>query len=270
MVLAVLVAGGALGGVVLFRRPQLSPPPVFERCVATANGNSVTVTTEQSHYAALISGIAVRRGLPPRAATIALATAYQESGIRNLDYGDRDSLGLFQQRPSQGWGTVAEIMDPVYATNAFYDALIEVPGWQTGDINDTAQAVQRSGVPEGYRKHEGNARILASVLTGQSPGGLTCAVAHPGGGHPEATLASLQEALGPMGVQLGDADPGPVLTYRSDIDSLEWTVAHHAIANAADLGVRQVQVGDRVWTADSKTSEWSPADAPADGVVIRY
>ena len=71
----------------------------------------------------------------PHAAVIALATARQESGIRNLDYGDRDSLGLFQQRPSAGWGTDAEVQDPVYAANKFYDHLVEVPGWETGNGN---------------------------------------------------------------------------------------------------------------------------------------
>ena len=63
---------------------------------------------------------------------IALATAQQESRLRNLDYGDRDSLGLFQQRPSQGWGTEAQVQDPAYAAGKFYDWLVTVPGWETG------------------------------------------------------------------------------------------------------------------------------------------
>ena len=124
--------------------------------------------------AAIIAGEAERRRLPARAATIALATAWQESGLRNLDYGDRDSLGLFQQRPSQGWGSEQQIMDPWYSSGKFYEALVKVPDWQTGDINDVAQTVQRSGVPEGYRKHEGNARVWASALFGHSPAAVTC------------------------------------------------------------------------------------------------
>ena len=67
---------------------------------------------DQAHFASIIVGLSVRRKLPPRAATIAMATAYQETGIRNLDYGDRDSVGLFQQRPSQGWGTAKQLKDP--------------------------------------------------------------------------------------------------------------------------------------------------------------
>ena len=98
----------------------------------------------------------------------------QESKLRNLDHGDRDSLGLFQQRPSQGWGTPAQVQDPIYAANKFYDALIKIDGYRTGDINDVAQRVQRSGHPNGYRKHEPKARALASALMGYSEAAFTC------------------------------------------------------------------------------------------------
>ena len=104
---------------------------------------------EQTGNAALIAALSIKRGLPPRAATIALTTAYQESKILNITYGDRDSLGLFQQRPSQGWGTEKQIMDPVYSTNKFYDALVKVKGYENADITEIAQKVQRSGFPGG-------------------------------------------------------------------------------------------------------------------------
>lgn len=83
--------------------------------------------------------------------TIALATALQESALRNIDYGDRDSLGLFQQRPSQGWGTPAQIMDPVYSAGVFYDRLAEVPGYSRLPLTVAAQRVQRSGFPRRTR-----------------------------------------------------------------------------------------------------------------------
>ena len=86
-------------------RGLTEPVPGQQRCVATASNRSTVVDLDQAHFASIIAGVSVRRGLPPRAASIAIATAYQETGIRNLDYGDRDSVGLFQQRPSQGWGT---------------------------------------------------------------------------------------------------------------------------------------------------------------------
>ena len=85
----------------------------------------------------------------PHAAVIALATARQESGIRNLDYGDRDSLGAFQQRPSQGWGTPAEVMDVAHATASFLQRLVRVPGWETRRVTDVAADVQRPA--EEYR-----------------------------------------------------------------------------------------------------------------------
>lgn len=84
------------------------------------------------------------------AARIAIATAIVESGLRNLNYGDRDSIGLFQQRPSAGWGTVAQIMDPVYSAGKFYTALLALPNWATMGDGAAAQAVQRSAFPGRY------------------------------------------------------------------------------------------------------------------------
>ncbi len=127
-------------------------------------GSAVTITPEQAGNAAIIAGVAWDRGLSDRAVVIALATAQQESGLRNIDYGDRDSLGLFQQRPSQGWGTEAQVQDPVYAAGIFYDRLVTVPGWDTGRLTDVAQTVQRSGFPEAYQKHEAMAIDLTGAL----------------------------------------------------------------------------------------------------------
>ena len=106
-------------GVLNHVSPMLEP----EECTATVDGRTVELSTEQAENAALIAGVSVRRGMPARAASIALATAYQESKLYNLERGDRDSLGLFQQRPSQGWGTSAQVQDPVRASRAFYTHL---------------------------------------------------------------------------------------------------------------------------------------------------
>ena len=114
-----------------------------------------TFDPEQTGNAALIAALSIKREMPPRAATIALTTAFQESKIRNLRYGDRDSLGLFQQRPSQGWGTEKQILDPVHATNAFYDALEKYKGYETADITKIAQRVQKSGYPGGLPRPRG-------------------------------------------------------------------------------------------------------------------
>jgi hypothetical protein len=133
-----------------------------DRCAVA--GTSVVLTGEQAANAATIAGVARSRGLPDRAIVIALATAQQESRLRNLDYGDRDSLGLFQERPSQGWGSEAQVQDPVYAAGKFYDWLVTVPGWDTGRLTEIAQAVQRSGHPELYQQHEGMAVELTAAL----------------------------------------------------------------------------------------------------------
>lgn len=147
---AVAVVVGALS---VWNSVQKEPLPLADRCTATVNGYTATIDPEQARNAAIISGISVKRGLKPRAASIALATAFQESDIRNLDYGHSDSLGLFQQRPSQGWGTAEQVMDPWYSATAFYKALVRVKKWDTRDLNDVAQAVQRSAYPQAYRKH---------------------------------------------------------------------------------------------------------------------
>jgi len=146
----------------------LPTPPA--RCTVT--GASFTLTSEQAANARTIAAVATARHLPQRAVVIAVATALQETHLRNLPYGDRDSLGLFQQRPSQGWGTPAQVQDPAYAAGKFFDHLVTVPDWQTGRLTDVAQAVQRSAFPGAYQKWEPTAQSIAGSLGG--PGGLAC------------------------------------------------------------------------------------------------
>ena len=108
------------------------------------------LTPEQRQNAGIIVSTARSLNAPPRAWVIALATAMQESNLRNIPYGDRDSEGLFQQRPSQGWGTPAEVTDPVHATSTFLQRLLAVPGWDAMALTDAAQIVQRSAFPDAY------------------------------------------------------------------------------------------------------------------------
>lgn len=108
--------------------------------------------TEQIPNAKTIQATGVAMKVPTRGQIVALATALQESGLRNLDYGDRDSLGLFQQRPSQGWGTATQVRDPVQASTKFYEELLSVSGWQSMTVTQAAQAVQQSGSPDAYAK----------------------------------------------------------------------------------------------------------------------
>ncbi|MGW6912055.1 C40 family peptidase [Streptomyces sp. NPDC054940] len=119
---------------------------------------------EQMPNAEAIQATGVAMKVPARGQIVALATALQESGLRNLDYGDRDSLGLFQQRPSQGWGTATEILKPVYASTKFYETLLKVSGWQSMTVTQAAQAVQKSGYPEAYAKWEPLATALQKAI----------------------------------------------------------------------------------------------------------
>ncbi|WP_285491575.1 C40 family peptidase [Amycolatopsis taiwanensis] len=123
---------------------------------------------DQLANAAIIVAVGTQLNIPEQGQVVALAVALQESGLSNLDHGDRDSLGLFQQRPSQGWGSPAQIMNPAYAATQFYQHLLAVPGWQQMSINDAAQAVQRSGTPNAYAQHEHTAREVLAAVEGAS------------------------------------------------------------------------------------------------------
>ncbi|MFD5817602.1 heavy metal transporter [Streptomyces sp. NPDC127038] len=193
------------------------------RCkVVSANGDgaSYEFTPEQAVNAATISAVGTSRGMPERAVAIALATALQESGLRNIQHGDRDSLGLFQQRPSQGWGTEKQIMDPTYAAGVFYEHLAKVPGYSRLPLTVAAQRVQHSGFPQAYAKHEPDATLLAAALTGRAAATLTCqgrpAATPPGGPAPvRAALARdfgrdvLQEAGATVDAAGSSAAPAP-------------------------------------------------------------
>jgi peptidoglycan DL-endopeptidase CwlO len=131
-----------------------------------AGDTAATLSAEQRQNATTIIGVAKQKGAPPRAWLVALATAMQESTLRNINYGDRDSLGLFQQRPSQGWGSPAQVLDPVYSTTIFLDKLLQVPNWDRLPVTVAAQTVQRSAFPDAYAKWEGLAAELVSQLAG--------------------------------------------------------------------------------------------------------
>lgn len=263
LALVVLIAGAGIAAYVALRNWAGAPAADQQRCVARAGNQSVVLDLDQAQLTSIIVGVSVRRGLAPRAASIAMATVYQETGIRNLDYGDRDSVGLFQQRPSQGWGTAEQLMDPYYASGEFYDALVKIDGWETGDINDVAQRVQRSGYPEAYRDHEADARVLASALTGRSPAGFSCLEREGTSGNSVAAIAALEKTFG----QLTTATEGLQVTIRARNQTLAWAYAHFAVANSKAYGVTAVQVGERTWsTSDTDLPTWTEA---AGGTVVR-
>jgi hypothetical protein len=229
-------------------------------CTATASGSSVTFSPEQVANAALIAAISDKRGLPPRAASIAIATAIQESKLRNLTYGDRDSVGLFQQRPSMKvWGTREQILDPVHSTNGFYDALVKIDGYESMVITEVAQRVQRSAYPDAYADHEQEGRILASTLRGQSPAGFVCQLQPAETALPAATVAADLQAQ--LGVQA--TAEGSTLTVNAPSGQLAWAAGQWAVARAEAYGVNRVQVGDRAWSRGTGGSaeSWSTGES---------
>ncbi|MFF8855708.1 C40 family peptidase [Streptomyces althioticus] len=126
--------------------------------------------SEQIPNAATIVAAGLSLDVPKKGQIIALATAMQESRLRNLGYGDRDSLGLFQQRPSQGWGSAQQIRDPTYASEQFYKHLLKVDGWQQMTVTQAAQAVQKSGLPDAYAQWENLATALQAAIVKTFPG----------------------------------------------------------------------------------------------------
>ena len=148
-------------------------PTATSICTASFRGDSAhngNLSAAQLANAQIIAQVGINMGVPTPGEAIAIATALQESGLQNLNYGDRDSLGLFQQRPSQGWGNPAQILTPTYAAQQFYSRLLQVPGWRSMSTTDAAQAVQRSGFPDAYAKWQDEAQALATSFTG----GLNC------------------------------------------------------------------------------------------------
>jgi hypothetical protein len=209
-------------------------------------GGRFGLTTDQAQNASIIAGVAYRQGLPDHAVTVALAASLQETRLQNLPYGDRDSVGLFQQRPSEGWGSTAQLLDPSYATSAFYDRLVKIPGWQTMAVTAAAQAVQQSATPLAYGAWEGEARSLAVSLTGEVAGGLSCQFSSFGGTAPEPS--ALGQALA---TEMGSNLLGVRLGAKAG-----WQVATWAVAHAFNYHLRAVSFAGLTWQAGS--GGWAP------------
>ncbi len=261
--IAVVVAVG-----IAFNR-GLGPLPNPEGCSAHVAGTIADLSTEQAQNASVIAAIGVRRGLPARAVSIALATAYQESKLVNLNHGDRDSVGLFQQRPSQGWGTARQIENPYYAANRFYDGLVKIHGYEHMSITAAAQQVQHSGYPDAYTAHAADARALASALTGYSPAKFSCVVHTPVAAtsrRPARTVhRDLVHAFGRLPVSAHHHE----LTVRVSDGVHGWAVAHYLVAQAKRLGITELGYHGRVWSAGSSSEQgWRRVhDASATGQV---
>ncbi|MGW6685860.1 hypothetical protein [Streptomyces sp. NPDC054961] len=239
------------------------------------SGQYYEMSTEQAANATTIAAVGVSKGMPDRAVTIALATAMQESALRNLDHGDRDSLGLFQQRPSQGWGTPEQIMDPVYSAGIFYDRLADVKGYSRLPLTVAAQKVQLSAFPQAYAKHEPDATVLTSAFVGG--GHLACTGPAPSEpGDPAKVGAELARLLGKSGLQTvqtlpaapagagdgGKAVPESEVRLAAKRDGGEEAtragraLAQWAVAHSGGLSIARVSYAPHLWIAGKDGDHW--------------
>lgn len=271
--MTVLTALALIAVLAVFVGRQLDqmPSPLFSSgCSVEADGR-VELDTDQMSHAATIAAVGVRLGMPDQAVVVALATAFQESTLRNLphlgDRNDHDSLGLFQQRPSQGWGSEEEILNPRYAAERFYLALEDVDGWQTMRLTDAAQRVQRSAFPEAYQRWSQPATVLATALLGQARAAVTCTVSQVS---PVAEQASGAERIGEAliddwgeDVQVARLDDTRIEVTAENIQA-GWRYAHWLVAHGDEYGVTRVHFADLEWSAARGT--WTKAMASSSTV----
>jgi hypothetical protein len=256
-----VVVLGTVGAVVAV--VSLRPPAPFESQCTFAAGTTTSgmkdvyvITPSQAQNASIIAAVSIQKGLPDHAVTVALATAFQESELENLTYGDRDSVGLFQQRPSEGWGTTAQIEDPVYAATAFYDHLVQVPGWETMPVTEAAQMVQHSASPDAYAQWSSEAQSLARALTGEVPEGMACHLDGFGGHAPTPSALTTAAAA-----ELGAPAFGTAVTTQRGWQEAAWAVAH-----AYNYHLTSVTFAGRQWTPAA--GSWSDVSGSRPVVVV--
>lgn len=257
--LVVAVVVGAVGVGVHFLYGSVKEKLIVDHCTF---GDGYSVSSSQAAVASHMVSVVITRRLPERAATLVLAAGFQESKLRNLPagQGDRDSVGVLQQRPSQGWGTAEQLSDVRYATGAFLTALVKVPNWQSDSLATVIQSVQISADGSAYSQHEAEAQALADALTGAVPAGLTCAFPSP------TQVAAAGTVADQLAADLPVTSPS-VAAQTVTVPGAGWPTAAWLVANADRLGIEQVDHADRTWT---RTDGWQRADTAAgDAVVAR-
>ncbi len=238
-------------------------PPLCTSVPAAGADAAVSLSAEQLSNAATIVRVGQGMKVPPLGLVKAVATAWVESNLRNLNYGHSDSLGLFQQRPSQGWGDPTQVLDPQYAATKFYEALLALPDWQTSPPGVAEQQVQRSAYPDRYAPAELVAEQIITAARG--------AICGPTGGDvPGDTpgARAYNRALTQLGVPYswgGGTEDGPsrgsaqgANTIGFDCSGLvlyAWSIAGlhlpHLAASQATYGRRvtqaELQAGDLIF-----------------------
>jgi hypothetical protein len=249
-------------------------------CQAGTGVNAIGLDFGETADAATIAGVAARERLPREALTVAYATAWQESKLENPSYGDRDSVGIFQQRPSEGWGSRAQLEDPAYAARAFFGALVKIPGYAKLPVDVAAQDVQRSADGAAYEQYAQSGAALATDLTA-TPHAVTCWYDPASQAASEGVSAKLNlrgalsgfaDAFGRPGadgavtsVSVARAGGSAVISAaRGD----GWTAANWLVANASSYGITQVSYGGYQWTAGLNETSWQPDSVSAGTRIV--
>lgn len=258
----------AVVGVAVIVAAAIGVPKLWHAAVAHFTSSTCTVggfeiDTEQASVAAQMVGAVTthRPRLPERAAVLALAAALQESKLTNLGpgEGDRDSVGVLQQRPSQGWGggDPRRLTDVTEATREFLNALVKVPHWQRLPLARAVQAVQVSADGSAYAQHEPEAQALADALTGKRAAGISCSYSAPTVVAPTALVARM------AGDQLGIDTPA-ASGRRVRVPGAGWQTAAWFVANGDRLGIERVAYAGHVFT---RGHGWQRAPAGRGAVV---
>jgi hypothetical protein len=272
VVLAVLLGAAAYAAYTAYRHVVTSL--ITPGCQAGFGVNALPLDLDQAPVAATIAGVATRMGLPTRALQIAYATALQESKLTNLPGGDLDSVGVFQQRPSEGWGSVADLEDPQYASTAFFKALVKVPNYLTLPEDVAAQDVQHSADGTAYAQWESTAAQLASAYTA-TPHAVTCWYTPPANPKPEysSVQTRLAQVFGPTGTATDGAVVAGVDRSRSGLEVRVrsqdgWTVANWLMTHASMYGLTKVSYDGWTWSASLTETSWQAASGGSPGSIL--
>ena len=239
-------------------------------CTAGTGRAAVALDPEQAQIAATIAGVAHQRRMPSRAVTVAYAAAMQETHLHNLDYGDRDSVGIFQQRPSEGWGPASKLINPVYASTKFFQALTRVRDYRHLPVYKAAQAVQHSADGYAYEQYQHMAVRLTAAFTGASPRAVWCWSPGSNGGTAQFAAArrALVQTFGSLPAHnsalAGDA---PSLLVRAAQADIGWAVASWLVTHAGQYALRDVSYAGFQWRASSGGGWTKDKTAPATAVL---
>jgi hypothetical protein len=264
LVIVVIITALAISKAKHFRFPS----PTGSGCLVRGGSFDVPLDPSQASIAATIAGVAAHRSMPERAVTIAFAAALQESDLQNLSYGDRDSVGVFQQRPSEGWGTRRHLLNPVYASTRFFAALAAVPNYEKLPVYRAAQAVQHSADGSAYSQYEPQGAAMAGGFSGRRAHAVWCWYGSKITGHSRLSSAEadLHKTFGRLPLShLGD----PAVSVRTRTPAAGWAVASWLVTNASKYRLKHVTYQGFVWTAAHGRKGWTTAKRAARGPAAR-